>query len=417
MFDNRIVHVFDWLLNGILMHRRTPMRRKIVIPAVLLIAVLAGGGVFASMRGFASKKAGAPPAAPSVTVVASVVAQHDVPIYLTGVGTVIAYNTDIVRSQIQGQLTSVNFTEGQTVHTGDLLAQIDPRPYQAQIDQLTANRDRDQAQLANALANLNRYTPLEQKGFATTQLLDTQKAQVSQLQNAVKADEALIEAANVQLSYTRLTSPIDGVTGIRQIDVGNVIHPTDPNGLVVVTQIEPISLIFTLPETVLPQIQQQQQKTQNPLAVLAYNQDNTIKLDEGTLGLVNNQILQTTGSIQLKANFPNKAHRLWPGELVNARLLLDTRHDGLTVPASVVQQGPQGAYAYVINPDTSVAIRPVKVAQVSEGQALIDSGLSANEQVVVDGQYKLQPGTHVTILHGQAAEEAAAQSALQAPIP
>jgi multidrug efflux system membrane fusion protein len=393
------------------------MRRKIVIPAVLLIAVLAGGGVFASMRGFASKKAAAPPAAPPVTVVAGVVAQHEVPIYLTGVGTVIAYNTDIVRSQIQGQLTSVNFTEGQTVHTGDLLAQIDPRPYQAQIDQLTANRDRDQAQLANALANLNRYTPLEQKGFATTQLLDTQKAQVSQLQNAVKADEALIEAANVQLSYTRLTSPIDGVTGIRQIDVGNVIHPTDPNGLVVVTQIEPISLIFTLPETVLPQIQQQQQKTQNPLAVLAYSQDNTIKLDEGTLGLVNNQILQTTGSIQLKANFPNKAHRLWPGELVNARLLLDTRHDGLTVPASVVQQGPQGAYAYVINPDTSVAIRPVKVAQVSEGQALIDSGLSANEQVVVDGQYKLQPGTHVTILHGKAAEEAAAQSAQQAPIP
>ena len=393
------------------------MRRKIVIPAVLLIAVLAGGGVFASMRGFTSKKAGAPPAAPSVTVVASVVAQHEVPIYLSGVGTVIAYNTDIVRSQIQGQLTSINFTEGQTVHTGDLLAQIDPRPYQAQIDQLTANRDRDQAQLANALANLNRYTPLEQKGFATTQLLDTQKAQVSQLQNAVKADEALIEAANVQLSYTRLTSPIDGVTGIRQIDVGNVIHPTDPNGLVVVTQIEPISLIFTLPETVLPQIQQQQQKTQNPLAVLAYNQDNTIKLDEGTLGLVNNQILQTTGSIQLKANFPNKAHRLWPGELVNARLLLDTRHDGLTVPASVVQQGPQGAYAYVINPDTSVAIRPVKVAQVSEGQALIDSGLSANEQVVVHGQYKLQPGTQVTILHGKAAEEAAAQSAQQAPIP
>ena len=393
------------------------MRRKIVIPAVLLIAVLAGGGVFASMRGFTSKKAGAPPAAPSVTVVASVVAQHDVPIYLTGVGTVIAYNTDIVHSQIQGQLTSVNFTEGQTVHTGDLLAQIDPRPYQAQIDQLTANRDRDQAQLANALANLNRFTPLEQKGFATTQLLDTQKAQVSQLQNAVKADEALIEAANVQLSYTRLTSPIDGVTGIRQIDVGNVIHPTDPNGLVVVTQIEPISLIFTLPETVLPQIQQQQQKTQGPLAVLAYSQDNTIKLDEGTLGLVNNQILQTTGSIQLKANFPNKAHRLWPGELVNARLLLDTRHDGLTVPASVVQQGPQGAYAYVINPDTTVAIRSIKVAQVSEGQALIDSGLSANEQVVVDGQYKLQAGTHVTILHGKAAEEAAAQSAQQAPIP
>src|SRR5207253_3230334 len=243
----------------------------------------------------------------------------------------------------------------------------------------------------------------------TPQLLDTQKAQVAQLEAAIKSDEALIEAANVQLSYTRLTSSIDGVTGIRQIDVGNVIHPTDPNGLVIVTQIEPISLIFTLPETVLPLIQQQQQKTNAPLNVLAYSQDNRTMLDQGTLGLVNNEIIQTTGSIQLKANFPNKAHRLWPGELINARLLLDTRHNGLTVAASVVQQGPNGAYAYVVNPDSSVAIRPIRVAQISEGQALVDSGLEANEQVVVDGQYKLQPGTRVTILHGKAAEEAAAQ--------
>jgi multidrug efflux system membrane fusion protein len=345
------------------------------------------------------------------------VAQHDVPIYLTGVGTVIAYNTVVVHSQIQGQIVSINFTEGQSVHAGDLLAQIDPSPYQAQLDQVTATRDRDQAQLVNAQANLARYTQLGEKGWATPQLVDTQTAQVAQLKAAIKADEALIEAAKVQLGYTRLTSPIDGVTGIRQVDVGNIIHPTDPNGLVVVTQIEPISLIFTLPETVLPQIQQQQRKTKGPLTVLAYSQDNTIKLDEGTLGLVNNQILQTTGSIQLKANFPNKTHLLWPGELVNARLLLDTRHDGLTVPASVVQQGPKGAYAYVINADNTVEIRPVTVAQISGGQALIDSGLKANEQVVVDGQYKLQPGTQVTILHGQAAQEAAAQSRQQAPIP
>jgi membrane fusion protein, multidrug efflux system len=352
-----------------------------------------------------------------VPVVAGVVAQHDVPIYLTGVGTVIAYNTVVVHSQIQGQVVSINFTEGQTVHAGDLLAQIDPRPYQAQLDQVIATRDRDQAQLVNAQANLARYTQLGDKGWATPQLVDTQKAQVAQLQSAIKADEALIEAAQVQLTYTKLTSPIDGVVGIRQVDIGNIIHPTDPNGLVVVTQIEPISLIFTLPETDLPQIQQQQEKTKGSLTVLAYNQDDTIQLDQGTLGLVNNQILQTTGSIQLKANFPNKAHRLWPGELVNARLLLDTRHDGLTVAASVVQQGPKGAYAYVINPNNTVEMRPVTVAQISEGQALIDSGLKANEQVVVDGQYKLQPGTQVTILHGQAAEEAAAQSAQQAPIP
>jgi multidrug efflux system membrane fusion protein len=393
------------------------MRRKRLIQTVLLTVVLAGGTGFALMAKSASKSSAAPAVPPPVPIVAGTVAQHDVPIYLTGVGTVIAYNTVVVRSQIQGQLVSINFTEGQAVHAGDLLAQIDPRPYQAQIDQLTANRDRDQAQLTNALANLDRYNSLAKTGDATPQLLDTQKAQVSQLQNAVKADSALIDAANIQLSYTRLTSPIDGIVGIRQIDIGNVIHPTDANGLVVATQVEPISVIFTLPETDLPEIQQQQLQTKTPLTVLAYSQDGKIQLDQGKLTLVNNEILQTTGSIQLKAEFPNAAHRLWPGELISMRLLLDTRHDGLTVPASVVLQGPQGAYAYVINADGTAAIRPVKVAQIWQGQALVDSGLNANEQVVVDGQYKLQPGTPVTILHGQAAEEAAAQSAQQAPIP
>jgi membrane fusion protein, multidrug efflux system len=394
------------------------MRRKHIVGLIGILAVLVAGSAVAIKQASPSKGAVAaeapPPAAP---IVAGTVAQHDVPIYLNGVGTVIAYNTVVVRAQIQGQITSINFIEGQQVHAGDLLAQIDPRPYQAQIEQFTANRDRDQAQLANAQANLSRYTPLEQKGFATSQLLDTQKAQVAQLESAVKADQALIDSANVQLSYTRLTSPIDGVVGIRQIDIGNVISPSTPNGLVVVTQLQPISLIFTLPETDLPRIQAQQEKAKEPLTVLAYSQDGKMLLDQGVLGLVNNEILQTTGSIQLKANFPNAAHRLWPGELVNARLLLDTRHDGLTVPASVVQQGPQGAYAYVVNPDHTVAMRPVKVAQISDGQALLDSGLAANEQVVVDGQYKLQPGTRVRILHGKAAEEAAAQSAQQATIP
>jgi multidrug efflux system membrane fusion protein len=390
------------------------MRRKIIVLLVGVVVVLAGG-VLGFKSESTSKDSAATPASPPVPIVAGVVAQHDVPIYLTGVGTVIAYNTAIIHSQIQGQIASINFTEGQTVRAGDLLAQIDPRPYQAQIEQLTANRDRDQAQLTNALANLNRYTTLGQKGWATPQLVDTQKAQVSQLQNAVKSDQALIDAANVQLSYTRLTSPFDGVTGIRQIDVGNVIHPTDANGLVVVTQVEPISVIFTLPETSLPEIQQQQAKAQ--LTVFAYSQDGKMQLDQGKLTLVDNEILQTTGSIRLKAEFPNTAHRLWPGELISVRLLVDTRHDGLTVPASVVQQGQQGAYAYVVNPDGSVTSRLIKVAQISEGQALIDSGLGANEQVVVDGQYKLQEGTHVTVLHGKAADEAAEQSAQQAVIP
>src|SRR5256714_6275968 len=392
------------------------MKKKTMISAVA--AAIAAASLLYFTYAHPLDKASATPApAPAVPIVAGVVTQHDVPIYLSGVGTVIAYNTDVVRAQIQGQIMSINFTEGQTVHAGDLLAQIDPRPYQALIDQYTGNLERDQAQLVNAQANLTRYSQLGDKGWATPQLVETQQAQVGELQAAIKADQALIDAAKVQLSYTRLTSPIDGVAGIRQIDVGNIISPSNTNGLVVVTQLHPISLIFTLPETSLPQIQQQQQKTKTPLAVLAYSQDNTIKLDQAELGLVNNEILQTTGSIQLKANFDNKANKLWPGELVNARLLVDTRHNGLTVPASVVQQGSKGPYAYVVNPDSTVSIRPIKVAQISDGQALIDSGLKANEQVVVDGQYKLQPGTHVTILHGKAAQEAAAQDALQAPIP
>src|SRR3954453_257216 len=392
------------------------MKKKTMISA--LAAATAAASLLYFTYAHPLDKASATPApAPAVPIVAGVVTQHEVPIYLSGVGTVIAYNTDVVRAQIQGQIMSINFTEGQTVHAGDLLAQIDPRPYQALIDQYTGNLERDQAQLINAQANLTRYTQLSDKGWATPQLLETQKAQVGQLQAAIKADQALIDAAKVQLSFTRLTSPIDGVVGIRQIDVGNIISPSTANGLVVVTQLDPISLIFTLPETVLPQIQQQQQQTKTALPVFAYSQDNTVKLDQGVLGLVNNEILQTTGSIQLKANFDNKSRRLWPVQLVNARLLVDTRHNGLTVPAGVVQQGPTGPYAYIVNPDNTVAIRQIKVPQISDGQALIDSGLEANEQVVVDGQYKLQPGVHIVMLHGKAAQEEAAQDALQAPIP
>ncbi len=393
------------------------MRRKVIISAISAIAVAAIVGALVIKHRFPLEAASAraPAAVPTVPVVAGTVTSGDVPLYLQGVGPVFAYNTVIIRSQIQGQITKINFTEGQAVKTGDLLAVIDPRPYQAQLDQANANRSRDEAQLTNAQANLKRYSTLGSQGWATPQLVETQQAQVKQLQAAIKADEAAIEWAQTQLSYTQLTSPIDGVTGIRQVDIGNIIHPTDPNGLVVVTQVEPISVIFTLPETNLPQVQQH--LADGTLKVEAYSQDNTMKLDEGNIDFIDNEIVQTTGSVRFRANFPNKEHKLWPGELVNAWLLLDTRHDGLTVPASAVQQGPQGPYAYVINPDSTVAVRPVKVVQVSGGRALIDSGLSAGEQVVVDGQYKLQPGIHVTILHGKAAEEAAAQAAQQTPIP
>ena len=391
------------------------MRRAIAILTTAFVVVI-GVAALVLTHGRARETTSiAPPVPPAVPVVAGAVTSGDVPIYLRGIGTVIAYNTVVVRSQIQGQITKITFTEGQTVKAGDMLAEIDPRPYQAQLDQLTANRERDQAQLTNSQANLGRYTQLLAKGDATAQLADTQKAQVIQLQSAVKSDEALIEAAKVQLEYTKLTSPIAGVTGVRQVDIGNIIHPTDPNGLVVVTQIQPISVIFTLPETDLPEIQQQMAK--GPLTVLAYSHADKIKLDEGKLTLVNNQILQTTGTIQLKAEFPNTAHTLWPGELINARLLLETRHNALGIASSAVQQGPNGAYVYVIGPDRTVQMRPVTVAQISEGQALIDSGLQANEDVVLEGQYRLQSGSVVQELHGKAAQEADLQSAVEQAIP
>ena len=395
------------------------LRRPSTTKLVTIIAVLAvaAGGAVALTRTSAFRSTAAPqaPAAPPpVGVVAASVQSHDVPIYLRGVGTVIAYNNVLVRSQITGELVKISFDQGQQVKKGDVLAVIDPSPYQAQLDQAIANRDRDQAHLKNAEIDYNRYTDLAKQKSIAQQLADSQKAIVDQLVAIIKSDEAIIESARVNLGYTNLTSPIDGVTGIRQIDIGNIIHPTDVNGLVDVTQIEPISLIFTLPEAEFVPVQER--LSQGPVTVLVDSQ-NGKQLDQGKLDLIDNQIIQTTGTIRLRAQFPNQKHLLWPGQLVNARLVLDTRHDGLTVPASVVQQGPQGPYAYVVNPDSSVAIRPIKVAQISEGQALIDSGLQADEQVVVDGQYKLQPGAHVTILQGRAAEEAAAQSAQQAPIP
>jgi len=390
------------------------MRRKMVILGA--VAAIAVGGILVGylfVRTPKPAEAAAPP--PPVPVVAQKVENGDVPIYLRGVGTVIAYNNVIVRSQISGQLVNIAFTQGHTVKKGDLLAEIDPRPYQAQLDQAIANRDRDQAQVQNAQANLNRYTPLESKGFATPQLVDTQKAQLAQLQAMVKSDEAVIESARINLGYTRLTAPINGVTGIRQIDIGNIIHPTDPNGLVDVTQIQPISIIFTLPEANFTDVQRELEK--GVVKVMAYSQDDKTKLDEGKLILINNQIIQTTGTIQLRADFPNEKRLLWPGALVNIRLLLTTRKNGLTVPVAAVQQGPHGQYVYVVDSNGVAQMRPVKVGQISDGQALVDDGVQANETVVVAGQYRVQPGSHVQFLHGEAARQANLTSAVEQALP
>ena len=390
------------------------MHTKLVVIVAALIA--AGAAALAAEHLHAATEAGhAAVTPPPVPVVAGTVHQGEVPIYLRGVGTVIAYNNVIVRSQITGQIVKIAFNQGQAVHQGDLLAEIDPRPYQAQLDQAVANRDRDQAQLVNAQANLDRYTSLQQKGYASTQLVETQNAQLAQLQAMVKSDEGVIAQAQTNLSYTKLTAPIDGVSGIRQVDIGNIIHPTDPNGLVDVTQIQPISLIFSLPQTDFVEIQQEMAR--GPLAVLAYSQDDKTKLDEGKLDLIDNQIVQTTGTIRLRASFPNAKRMLWPGELIDARLLLETRHDGLTIPASAVQQGPNGSFVWVIGPDETVQTRPVTISQISEGQALVDSGLQANEKIVAEGQYRLVAGTRVQELQGQEAQQTDLQSSVEQEIP
>jgi multidrug efflux system membrane fusion protein len=379
---------------------KTAPRRLITMAAVA--AVIVGGAQTLKYKSDSEPEAEAADAPAPISVVAEQVQAHDVPIYLRGVGTVIAFNNVVVRSQITGQLVKISFVQGQTVKIGDVLGVIDPRPYQAQLDQANANRDRDEAHLRNARIDLQRYQTLATQKSIALQQAQSQQAIVDQLVAMVKADEAIIQNAQVNLSYTNLTSPIDGVTGIRQIDIGNIIHPTDVNGLVDVTQIEPISLIFTLPETNFTRIQEQM--TKGTLTVFADAQDGS-QLDQGKLNLIDNQIIQTTGTIRLRAEFPNKKHLLWPGELVNARLLLDTQPNALTVDSAAVQQGPKGSYVYVIDSDKTVKMQPVHVVQIDGGQALIDQGLTANQEVVVAGQYKLQPGSHVVELTGKAAEQ------------
>jgi membrane fusion protein, multidrug efflux system len=394
--------------------RRRPSAAKLL--TTIAVLAVAAGGVVALARTSAFRSTAAPqaPVAPApIAVVAAAVKSHDVPIYLRGVGTVIAYNNVIVRSQITGQLVKISFVQGQTVKTGDVLAVIDPSPYQAQLDQAIANRDRDQAHLQNAQIDLDRYTELAKQKSIAQQLADSQKAIVAQLVAMIKADEAIISSARVNLGYTNLTSPIDGVTGIRQIDIGNIVHPTDVNGLVYVTQIEPISLIFTLPEADFVRIQERM--AQGPLTVFVDDQ-NGRQLDRGKLDLVDNQIIQTTGTIRLRAEFPNQKHLLWPGQLVNARLLLDTQHDALTIDSSAVQQGPNSSYVYVVDGNKTVHMQPVHVAQIDGGQALIDDGLAANQEVVVAGQYRLVPGSTVTELTGKAAEQVR-ESAVEQQVP
>jgi multidrug efflux system membrane fusion protein len=345
-------------------------------------------------------------APPAIAVDTAAVTHADVPIYLSGLGTVQAYYTVTVTARVDGELQKIAFTEGQSVHKGDLLAQIDPRPNQAAYEQALATKARDAAQLANAKRDLERYTILQPQDLASKQTVDTQHAMVDQLGAQIQVDQAVIDNARTQLDYTRITSPIDGRTGIRLVDPGNIVHAAATTGIVVVTQVQPISVIFTLPEEDLVQV----------IAALAVGTVNVTTvsrgggqvLDEGTLSLVDNEIDQTTGTAKLKATFGNPRNTLWPGQFVNARVLVRTERNVLTLPTAAVQLGPNGPFTYVVKADSTVEVRPLKIGEESAGLTIVNSGLALNERVVTSNQYRLQAGVHVRAATAAAAEAGAA---------
>jgi len=367
---------------------------------VLLAGVVAwrlglGGGV-------SHATAEIPP--PPVPVTPGVVAARDMPVYLQGIGTVQAFNTVTIETRVGGPIVTVAFTEGQEVKQGDLLFQIDPRPYQAALEQALAARAKDQALLVAAKADLARYASLVGHGFGTQQSYDDQRGLVAQLEASIEGDHAEIDTAALNLSYTDIRSPIDGRTGAQLVDLGNLLEVANNTPLVVITQIKPIFVSFTLPQNTLDEIRHYQQLA--PLAVTALSADGKTQLGQGKLTLIDNTINQATGTIHLKAQFPNHNERLWPGEFVNARLILRVRHDVATVPSETVQQGADGDYVYVISQDDTVTRRHVVLADVEDGLAVITEGLKPGEHVVVAGQYRLTEGAHVTLRQAYAAESA-----------
>ena len=347
----------------------------------------------------------------AVPVAVSAAVAQDMPVYLTGLGSVTAYNTVSVKSRVDGQLIQVNFREGQQVKKGDLLVLIDPRPYQVQLAQAQAQLFKDQASLRDAQLNYQRFKDLlQESGAMSQQQVDTQKSMADQFEGAVRADQATIDNAKLQIEYCHITAPVSGRIGLRLVDAGNIVHATDANPMLVITQLQPISVIFTLPEdSLLVVVQRMKQGT---LKVDAFGRDDQTKLATGTLLTMDNQIDQTTGTDRLKATFDNQDGVLFPNQFVNIRLLLDVRKNSTIIPSVAVQRGPQGSFVYVVKADKTVEARPVTVALTQSNQSAIASGLQVGEVVVTDGQDKLQNGAKVET-HSPTGNPKASQSTTQ----
>jgi multidrug efflux system membrane fusion protein len=373
------------------------MKKPRIISSIVLIAAVGAAGYFGWQRFHGADQSTAAnnaqkAARNAVRVTIAPVQKSDFPVYLTGLGTVQGFNTVLVRTRVDGQIDKIAFKEGQLVNQGDLLVEIDPRPYQATVDQAKAKKAQDEANLANANLDLQRFTKLGE--FATRQQTDTQRSTVAQLTAQIAADDAAIFNAQTQLDYTAVKSPIPGVAGLRQVDIGNIVNASTQTGIVTIAQIEPIAVIFTAPEEQLPYINEAQ--ASQPLKVIAITTDGKKPLAEGTLSVINNQVDTTSGTIRLKAVFANKNHALWPGQSVSTRLLVKTLKDATVVPDDAIQHGTDGLYAYAVSQDNKAELRKVKVSQSIDGRSVVDTGLSPGEQVITAGQYKVQPGTLVS---------------------